>query len=1270
MRRLPGILLATGASIIVVVALLISGLRLALPKLNDYRPQLVAKLQSYTGIPLQLGQIDGRWETFGPTLEMRDVQAKLPEHDIKIERITLALDVWQSLLHFRWQFRDLTFYQLQWDINGTFPSGDQDKQQSLTPNTFTDIVLRQLDHFDLRDSRITFLTPSGPRAEFDIPQLTWLNSRDRHRAEGQISLSSLNGQHGVVQVRMDLQDQKGLLDTGTLYLQADNIDMKPWFSRWLQLNTGLDSADFSLAAWLSLKEGEIYGGNALLKQGSARWQEGNKTHQLAVDNLALSLSRQGNGWQFAIPRLDLSTDGQVWPHGDITALWLPENNQFMGADQAAELRVRAHHLQLERFTPLLPLFSFLSPEVLSYWRDLKPEGNIDALALDIPLQQPEKTRFLARWSNLSWQPWERVPGVDNFAGVLSGSVQHGRLNLGLQQSTLPYSAMFRAPLAVSRGRGAIEWQADDSGWQLSGHQLDIQAQALWANGDFRYQHPKEGQPWLDILSGIRLTDAAQAWRYFPEPLMGKHVADYLTGALQGGQVDNASLIFTGNPQDFPFTHNEGQFEVFVPLRNATYQFDPEWPALPDLAIDLDFRNNGLWMAAPLAKLGDAQGHNVTAVIPDYEQEKLLIDADVSGEGYDIGQYFLDTPLADSLGAALEELQLDKNVSGRLHLDIPLDGKLTTASGEVTLNNNGLLIKPLDAKFEQLSGKFRFNNGTLDSDNLTANWFGQPVALNFKTQEGEKAYQVNVGLNANWAIAKLPLMPDSLGKTLTGNASWQSKVAVTIPHQGSASYQVGIDADLSKVSSHLPAPLDKKAGAALPLQINVQGGLKDFTLSGSLGKTNHFNSRWLLSSHKSALDRASWQTDSNKTPPLPADSSLAFDLPALDGEKWLALLEPLLQPAGGKGKGDSLFGLPSKAVVSTPELLLAGQAWKQLRVTSEHQLDGDLTVTAKGSEIDASLDMASNGPWRVDIKHLYYNPQFTQVTGDGPAAKVADTISFRDWPALILRCESCWVLGQNLGRVNANLTPKGDTLELTQGLVDTGRGRISASGHWQQDAKGNRTALKGFFSGNGVDETASYFGFTSPLKGAPYQIDYDLYWQGAPWQPKINTLNGIIKSHLGKGEIDSMGGGRAGQLLRLLSFDALLRKLQFDFRDTFGQGFYFDSINGNAWLKDGILHTDNLLVDGLAADIAMSGQVDLVQQKINMEAVITPEVSATVGVATAFAINPVIGAVVFAATKALGPLWNKISLIRYQVTGDLDDPKINEVLRQKAEAKAH
>ncbi|SQI45887.1 Uncharacterised protein [Serratia plymuthica] len=60
---------------------------------------------------------------------------------------------------------------------------------------------------------------------------------------------------------------------------------------------------------------------------------------------------------------------------------------------------------------------------------------------------------------------------------------------------------------------------------------------------------------------------------------------------------------------------------------------------------------------------------------------MLIDAEVAGEGAEIHNYFNQTPLHDSLGSALDELQIGGNVSGRLHLDIPLNGEDVRAQGE-------------------------------------------------------------------------------------------------------------------------------------------------------------------------------------------------------------------------------------------------------------------------------------------------------------------------------------------------------------------------------------------------------------------------------------------------------------------------------------------------------------------------------------------------------------------------------------------------------------
>ncbi|ENY3547527.1 AsmA2 domain-containing protein YhdP [Escherichia coli O59:H20] len=1265
MRRLPGILLLTGAALVVIAALLVSGLRIALPHLDAWRPEILNKIESATGMPVEASQLSASWQNFGPTLEAHDIRAELKDGgEFSVKRVTLALDVWQSLLHMRWQFRDLTFWQLRFRTNTPITSGGSD--DSLEASHISDLFLRQFDHFDLRDSEVSFLTPSGLRAELAIPQLTWLNDPRRHRAEGLVSLSSLTGQHGVMQVRMDLRDDEGLLSNGRVWLQADDIDLKPWLGKWMQDNIALETAQFSLEGWMTIDKGDVTGGDVWLKQGGASWLGEKETHTLSVDNLTAHITRENPGWQFSIPDTRITMDGKPWPSGALTLAWIPEQD-VGGKDnkRSDELRIRASNLELAGLEGIRPLAAKLSPALGDVWRSTQPSGKINTLALDIPLQAADNTRFQASWSDLAWKQWKLLPGAEHFSGTLSGSVENGLLTASMKQAKMPYETVFRAPLEIADGQATISWLNNDKGFQLDGRNIDVKAKAVHARGGFRYLQPANDEPWLGILAGISTDDGSQAWRYFPENLMGKDLVDYLSGAIQGGEADNATLVYGGNPQLFPYKHNEGQFEVLVPLRNAKFAFQPDWPALTNLDIELDFINDGLWMKTDGVNLGGVRASNLTAVIPDYSKEKLLIDADIKGPGKAVGPYFDETPLKDSLGATLQELQLDGDVNARLHLDIPLNGELVTAKGEVTLRNNSLFIKPLDSTLKNLSGKFSFINGDLQSEPLTASWFNQPLNVDFSTKEGAKAYQVAVNLNGNWQPAKTGVLPEAVNEALSGSVAWDGKVGIELPYHAGATYNVELNGDLKNVSSHLHSPLAKPAGEPLAVNVKVDGNLNSFELTGQAGADNHFNSRWLLG-QKLTLDRAIWAADSKTLPPLPEQSGVELNMPPMNGAEWLALFQ--------KGAAESVGGaasFPQHITLRTPMLSLGNQQWNNLSIVSQPTANGTL-VEAQGREINATLAMRNNAPWLANIKYLYYNPSVAKTRGDSTPSSpfpTTERINFRGWPDAQIRCTECWFWGQKFGRIDSDLTISGDTLTLTNGLIDTGFSRLTADGEWVNNPGNERTSLKGKLRGQKIDAAAEFFGVTTPIRQSSFNVDYDLHWRKAPWQPDEATLNGIIHTQLGKGEITEINTGHAGQLLRLLSVDALMRKLRFDFRDTFGEGFYFDSIRSTAWIKDGVMHTDDTLVDGLEADIAMKGSVNLVRRDLNMEAVVAPEISATVGVAAAFAVNPIVGAAVFAASKVLGPLWSKVSILRYHISGPLDDPQINEVLRQPRKEKA-
>ncbi|WP_340609599.1 AsmA2 domain-containing protein YhdP [Xenorhabdus bharatensis] len=1275
MKRLLGILLATAAIIIIIVALFVSGLRFFLPHINDYRQQLARQISVLTDVSVNIGYISGRWESFGPQLEVRDIHATTEETDIKAKKVTLSLDIWRSLLQRRWHFRDLSFYQLQVDYDKPLFDGESEHQLP-KPDKLSSLFLERFNYFDLYDSSLTFPTPSGEKVRLLLPQLAWLNKDNRHRAQGHINLSSINGQEGVVQIKFDLKDINHVLDSGTLYLQADDIDMRLWLSRWLKDSTGLENARFSLSNWITLKNGRIESGHLQLRNGQANWHVGEKKHQLTVHDLLLQMRRQGEGWLFDIPNLEsLKTNGQQWLAGRIAALYITKANKYQDKDH---WRIRAENIQLERLSGMLPLISPVTPEIVNDWQHRQPKGLIHSFALDITPELADSMDIAVKWQDVSWTRWKDLPSVNDFSGILAGNKQQGNVIFELKNSFIDYRQMFQAPFDIASGAGKIEWKNDQDGLKIWSQGLDLQAKSLWVNGDFNYTERRNKPPKLEMLAGIRLDDAGEAWRYFPQTLMGKSLTDYLTTALIKGKVDNATLIFQGNPHDFPFRHNNGQFQVWVPLRNATFQYQPDWPALFDLNADLNFRNNGLWIQADKAKLGKVDASRVSAVIADYDKEKLFIDADISGDGEDIHDYFHQSSLSETVGSALDNLQLSGKVDGRLHLDIHLEEGTTDARGEVVLKDTELFIQPLNSRMKHLSGKFRFDNGNLQSDSLSTNWFGNPLSLRFTTQDLTQHYQVNVDLNAGWPVATLPELPAEIRRQLSGQLNWQGKVNITLPSEGKglqhelsqqgAQYQVAINADLSHINSTLDGLKTASFQEWDNINIQAKGDDNQLRLTGSLGNRYKFNSQWLLDKGYTHLQRGILTTDKNGIPALPEKSMLELNLPDIEGDKWLALLGTLETKPGT----DSAFRWPALFEITIPSLNIGGQRWHNLILSASKQSDS-LHINAIGEEIDGDLRIYSDRIWQGALNYLYYNPVFPDSAANddnSSASTVADTPKYdlSHWPTLNVRCNECWLAGLKIGKVSGTVKPKGNSLVLTDGRVENSAGKLTLSGHWSESNEGNYTRAKGQISGGSLDDMAAYVGFIIPITGAPFKFDFDLNWKDTPWQPDIKTLNGRLTGTLGKGTIAKLGAGRAGQLLRLVSFDALLRKLQLDFSDTFSDDFNFDSMRGDAQLKNGVMSTDNFHIDGLEADIDAKGQINFIQRQLNMELVITPEISATVGVATAFAINPMAGAAVFAAAKVLGPLWSKISVIRYRITGSLEQPKIDEVLRQLKENK--
>ncbi|MGE9715551.1 hypothetical protein ACQP3F_28505, partial [Escherichia coli] len=104
----------------------------------------------------------------------------------------------------------------------------------------------------------------------------------------------------------------------------------------------------------------------------------------------------------------------------------------------------AKNIELERLSALLPLFSFLTPNVVRQWQYRQFSGMVDSFALDLTPDDFKRSAIDISWQNVAWKRWQEIPSVAHFNGHLKGTLQQGTLNFTLNNSEIDTAGLFKA----------------------------------------------------------------------------------------------------------------------------------------------------------------------------------------------------------------------------------------------------------------------------------------------------------------------------------------------------------------------------------------------------------------------------------------------------------------------------------------------------------------------------------------------------------------------------------------------------------------------------------------------------------------------------------------------------------------------------------------------------------------------------------------------------------------------------------------------------------
>ena len=228
-------------------------------------------------------------------------------------------------------------------------------------------------------------------------------------------------------------------------------------------------------------------------------------------------------------------------------------------------------------------------------------------------------------------------------------------------------------------------------------------------------------------------------------------------------------------------------------------------------------------------------------------------------------------------------------------------------------------------------------------------------------------------------------------------------------------------------------------------------------------------------------------------------------------------------------------------------------------------------------------------------------------------------------------------------------------------------RIDATGQWLGRGDDARTRLLLQVDSDDMGALMNGLGYGKTLARGEGQLRFDATWPGTPAGFNLAGLQGNVQVDVRDGQLLEVEPG-AGRVLGLFGVAQLPRRLMFDFRDFFSKGLAFDRIEGNVHFGDGQARTEDMLIDGPAAEIRIRGQADLRTQQFDQTIDVLPRSGNLLTVVGAVAGGPVGAAVGAAANAVLAKPLGELGAKTYKVSGPWKDPKVEVIGREPARRK--
>ncbi len=1263
------------AIFLVTFAVLISALRLFLPYAHNYRQDLQNYINTTYQSDIIIGSLNMGWQSSGPTLQAANVSILQTEGaEVYIQAFDINIDFWKSIRYRRLITNDFTLdgVKVLFDEQMLANNANSEQDTSLI-NSFSELFLNQIGQFSVNNSQVIYSTEKGRRT-FLINQIDWLNQGNKHKAHGSVILDGLTSNN--LQVNLDINGETLSEMKGTLYVDANQLNITPWLDKVLAIKDENTHSTINFNAWLSIDNGRAKDLQIVLGKNQIAWQHQENIRTLNIDEGRIFFNNLEKPENLHITSSDIqiSSNDQVWQ---------PLNFDVKKSNE--ELQGYISKLDIAGAVDLLPLF-IKQEEVHSLLDELNPVGVID----DIYIKFVEnELSTVAQFSEYNSQFSQGIPGIENVAGEIAYKSNQLQVKLLAQQGVLNFDKHFMAPIAYQTMSSTLNINFNETGWNLTSDNISFSSEEIKLNAELGVFSEQDKNVEMSLLATAIDGNAIYAQTFYPHLLMGHDLVDYLNGALQQGELEQALILINGPLNSFPYKNGEGTFVVDAELVGSTFKFEQEWPAIDHFDANLNFTNNSMLITGREGSLSGIDVKGVQAGIVDLSGEQVLtVDAKFTETSPDlVTNLMLTSPFDESIGAVLEQVVISENISGMFNLSLPLDDTDSAlAKGSIFFSDNNMSLQTPTMKFSQVNGTLKFENEKITTDKLSLLWRNMPLTLDVNAYDNEQHYQTDIAIDAKWKDeAWLVQVPDLLKPYGNGLLDWQGLLAIKNFHDGQFTYQLDIQSDLTQTVLNLPAPFNKTINEVKAANINVYGNEDQSRVDINIGEQLNFygnlnhqhvsftQAHLILGNEAMYLPMSGFHITTNLAEAKfeqwqPFVSDILDSIPtSIDSEEPKSLLD---KPQRIRGKV-AQFNFLDESIHGVSFNLEDEISWWLLELTSKEARakvkffpdwhSQGLDVTADFIHLAPQKELFAKSPDKeinVTEATVKDNTLLTKV----PSFNInVNNEFFNNIPPLQVNCADCKYGNLNLGRVSFKLNRESNDLLVLNNFVSQRKNnKLSFDGQWQHNNDTSTTTIIGDYNTKDIEREFDRLGIPSTVKDSGLKSSFNFNWLGGPQDFALANFNGDFSGKLDEGYLAEVPD--QARAFSILSLQSLVRKLKFDFRDIFSDGMFYSEVKGDFHLQNGVIYTKNTFLKGSAGDLTVKGNTDLNTEVLDYSMSYKPNVTSSLpAIAWIATLNPV----TFLAGIAIDEVITSqvVSEYKFEVTGNIREPSFKVVDRK-------